>query len=89
LINKRTLMIGALMSFMTVPAIAQESKSTAKKKAKTKKTTAKRSQAGTGSERKFRSCKQAKAAGAAPLRRGQPGYSKSLDRDGDGIACEN
>ncbi|WP_367272810.1 excalibur calcium-binding domain-containing protein [Aquidulcibacter sp.] len=72
-----------------MPAIAQESKSTVEKKAKKKKRTAKKSQTGAGSERKFRSCKQAKAAGAAPLRRGQPGYSKSLDRDGDGIACEN
>lgn len=36
----------------------------------------------------FSSCKQAKAAGAAPLYRGSPGYSSSLDRDGDGVACE-
>jgi Protein of unknown function (DUF1524)/Excalibur calcium-binding domain len=28
------------------------------------------------------------AAGAAPIMRGQPGYSSKLDRDGDGIACE-
>jgi hypothetical protein len=36
----------------------------------------------------FRSCAEARAAGAAPLRRGDPGYSLSLDRDRDGIACE-
>lgn len=36
----------------------------------------------------FSSCAEAEAAGAAPLRRGDPGYSASLDRDGDGIACE-
>nr|WP_246580682.1 excalibur calcium-binding domain-containing protein [Deinococcus aestuarii] len=36
----------------------------------------------------YRSCAQARAAGVTPLRRGQPGYSTSLDRDGDGIACE-
>nr|WP_264357292.1 excalibur calcium-binding domain-containing protein [Pseudarthrobacter sp. MM222] len=29
-----------------------------------------------------------RAAGAAPIRAGQPGYSRSLDRDGDGVACE-
>jgi hypothetical protein len=29
-----------------------------------------------------------RAAGAAPLYRGQPGYSSKLDRDGDGVACE-
>ncbi|WP_084534560.1 excalibur calcium-binding domain-containing protein [Nocardia yamanashiensis] len=36
----------------------------------------------------YKSCADAKAAGAAPLRRGDPGYSSNLDRDGDGIACE-
>jgi len=36
----------------------------------------------------YANCAAAKAAGAAPLRRGQPGYSSALDRDGDGIACE-
>ncbi len=29
-----------------------------------------------------------RAAGKAPLLRGQPGYSPNLDRDGDGRACE-
>lgn len=36
----------------------------------------------------YRSCAVARAAGAAPIRRGQAGYSRHLDRDGDGIACE-
>jgi len=36
----------------------------------------------------FRSCAAARAAGAAPIRRGEPGYGPWLDRDGDGIACE-
>lgn len=36
----------------------------------------------------YRNCAEARAAGAAPLLRGQPGYSPSLDRDGDGKACE-
>ena len=36
----------------------------------------------------FRNCAEARAAGAAPLRRGEPGYGTHLDRDGDGIACE-
>lgn len=36
----------------------------------------------------FRSCAQARAAGAAPLRRGAPGYNPHLDGDGDGVACE-
>lgn len=36
----------------------------------------------------YSSCKEARAAGAAPLHRGDPGYSSDLDRDGDGVACE-
>ena len=36
----------------------------------------------------FPNCKKAKAAGAAPLYRGDPGYREELDRDRDGIACE-
>lgn len=37
---------------------------------------------------RFTSCKQAREAGAAPLYRGDPGYSSNLDRDNDGVACE-
>ncbi|WP_442957704.1 excalibur calcium-binding domain-containing protein [Phenylobacterium sp.] len=36
----------------------------------------------------FRSCAAARAAGAAPLSRGDPGYNPNLDGDGDGLACE-
>ena len=37
---------------------------------------------------RFTSCKQAREAGAAPIYRGDPGYSSTLDRDNDGVACE-
>ena len=36
----------------------------------------------------FRNCAAARAAGAAPVRRGDPGYGRHLDRDGDGVGCE-
>jgi len=36
----------------------------------------------------FANCAQARAAGAAPVRIGEPGYGAHLDRDGDGIGCE-
>ena len=36
----------------------------------------------------FANCKAARAAGAAPMYWGRPGYRKELDRDGDGVACE-
>lgn len=37
---------------------------------------------------RFRNCKEARAAGYSHMRRGEPGYSEGLDRDGDGIACD-
>lgn len=33
-------------------------------------------------------CSAARAAGAAPVRQGEPGYGRHLDRDGDGVGCE-
>ncbi len=36
----------------------------------------------------FENCDAARAAGDAPVRRGDPGYGDRLDRDGDGVACE-
>lgn len=39
-------------------------------------------------EVRYANCAEAREAGAAPLQRGDPGYSTKLDRDGDGTACE-
>jgi hypothetical protein len=36
----------------------------------------------------FPDCAAARAAGAAPLHRGDPGWSDRMDGDGDGTACE-
>lgn len=36
----------------------------------------------------YENCSAARAAGAAPLYRGQPGYASKLDGDNDGVACE-
>lgn len=36
----------------------------------------------------FDNCDAARAAGAAPVRRGDPGYRAGLDRDNDGVGCE-
>jgi hypothetical protein len=36
----------------------------------------------------FKNCAAARAAGAAPLYRGQPGYRDDMDGDQDGVACE-
>lgn len=40
------------------------------------------------SGRAYVNCSAARAAGAAPVRRGEPGYGPHLDRDNDGIGCE-
>jgi hypothetical protein len=37
----------------------------------------------------YSNCTEVRNAGAAPIRRGDPGYSGDLDRDGDGVACES
>lgn len=36
----------------------------------------------------YANCSAVEAAGAAPIYVGDPGYSSDLDRDGDGVACE-
>lgn len=36
----------------------------------------------------YENCDAVRAAGAAPIHAGDPGYSNKLDRDGDGTACE-
>lgn len=41
-----------------------------------------------GASAYYANCTDARAAGAAPLRRGDPGYRSGLDRDNDGVACE-
>lgn len=43
---------------------------------------------GSPSGRAFANCSAARAAGAAPVRRGDPGYESHLDRDNDGVGCE-
>jgi Excalibur calcium-binding domain len=37
----------------------------------------------------FSGCNEVRAAGLAPLFRGQPGYRPGMDGDNDGIACES
>lgn len=40
------------------------------------------------SGRAYANCSEARAAGAAPVRQGDQGYGRHLDRDGDGVGCE-
>lgn len=43
---------------------------------------------GGGGSAYYKNCDAARAAGAAPVHRGEPGYGSHLDRDGDGTGCE-
>ncbi|OZF42584.1 deoxyribonuclease [Rhodococcus sp. 14-2470-1b] len=36
----------------------------------------------------YKNCGEVRAAGAAPIRAGQPGFSTKFDGDGDGVGCE-
>lgn len=36
----------------------------------------------------YANCTEAREAGAAPVRRGDPGYASHLDGDNDGVGCE-
>ncbi len=44
--------------------------------------------AGTPQTAPYPDCAAARAAGVAPLHRGDPGWSDGIDGDGDGVACE-
>ncbi|MEK6438949.1 excalibur calcium-binding domain-containing protein [Pseudonocardia sp. T1-2H] len=35
----------------------------------------------------YANCDAVRAAGAAPIHAGDPGYRRALDRDGDGVGC--
>lgn len=37
---------------------------------------------------RWNGCNEARAAGTAPIYRGEPGYAQTMDGDDDGVACE-
>jgi hypothetical protein len=53
----------------------------------TKKTTEKKDAAEKPASVYYKNCAAVRAAGKAPIRRGDPGYSSKLDADGDGQGC--
>ena len=67
------------------PAPSSERAEKSGKKTRSKET---KSDSSEKSKVHYKNCEEAKKAGAAPLRVGDPGYRSGLDRDGDGIACE-
>jgi hypothetical protein len=81
---KRRSILSVLLVAIAVP-ILPIYRAEARKTKKGKATGRKRGSSGGGG---YANCTEARAAGAAPIRRGEAGYSPKLDRDGDGIACE-
>jgi hypothetical protein len=63
-----------------------QAKRTPRRRASTRRSTG--SSSGSGASVYYANCAAARAAGAAPVMRGAPGYSRKLDRDNDGVGCE-
>ncbi|WP_367891442.1 excalibur calcium-binding domain-containing protein [Asticcacaulis sp. ZE23SCel15] len=85
--ERRGVFLGILVSLLSLAPIMAEAKSRKKRRrASSRRLSTSTSRSGGSSY--YRNCSEARAAGAAPIRRGEPGYSGKLDRDGDGIACE-
>lgn len=82
-VNRRLLLLGLLA--LSVPGAASA-------KGKRKSSGRRRGGGGRGrvssggGDASFSSCKEARANGYSRIRRGEPGYSARLDRDGE--ACE-
>jgi hypothetical protein len=47
------------------------------------------SSGGGGGEPYYQNCDAVRAAGAAPIHPGDPGFQQKFDRDGDGVGCES
>lgn len=87
------LMLAAPVMTPTAQASDNPFTQTTRPKRTTRRSTAARSTSGSAAPRAggsvyYANCAAARAAGAAPVMRGQPGYSRKLDRDNDGVGCE-
>ncbi len=92
--NRRALLAGLIALIVAAPVDAQA----ARPRAKSNSGNARKGRGARGAnggssgsgdrDAYYPNCSAARAAGAAPIREGDPGYSRKLDRDGDGIACE-
>ncbi|WP_083629596.1 excalibur calcium-binding domain-containing protein [Sphingomonas koreensis] len=92
---KRRLLLAALLAAFALGTDTAEAKRRSRGRGRRTPRTRARSAPGSGGGRNsftaadsYPNCAAARAAAAAPIRAGDPGYSRRLDRDGDGIACE-
>ena len=84
------------LSLLAAMSVGSESEAEARRRGSRRTSTRRRVSSGPsrsyrsygGGGEYYASCAQARAAGTAPIIAGEAGYSRRLDRDGDGIACE-
>ncbi|WP_298165374.1 excalibur calcium-binding domain-containing protein [Novosphingobium sp.] len=91
--NRRAIIVGLIAAALTMPvdALARPRKKNSGDKPRSGRgARGGNARSGGSGDRDafYPNCSAARAAGAAPLREGDGGYSRRLDRDGDGIACE-
>jgi hypothetical protein len=69
--------------------VRTKAKTQTKTRTKAKTQPKKKTYSTSGSSTYYKNCTAVRAAGKAPIYKGQPGYSYKLDRDRDGVGCEN
>jgi hypothetical protein len=72
----------------TTKSASSKSSSSSKPSSATPKTSSAKTKLTDKATVYYSNCTVVRAAGKAPLYKTDPGYSRKLDRDGDGIACE-
>ena len=86
--QKSTVTVTSLKPFANLPAKKPVATKPVVKKPVDKKPKADTPAGDDGGYVYFKNCSAVKAAGKAPIHRGDPGYAKHLDRDNDGVGCE-
>lgn len=87
--DRRSILAGLFAIALPTSALAARRKAKAPGAARTRRARGGAYVGGGGDKNaSYPNCAAARAAGAAPLRVGDGGYSRRLDRDGDGVACE-
>lgn len=88
------LLLSLLLAITPHPAAAAHvadnpfTQSARPKRATRRRVSTRRKSNGGGGGVYYANCSAARAAGAAPVMRGSPGYAPKLDRDNDGVGCE-
>lgn len=88
MMKNATMAIVSLVTSLVIAAPIDGADAKRSSRAKSSKARPARAKAASSSSTYYANCAAARAAGAAPVSRGDPGYSRKLDRDNDGVGCE-